>query len=174
MAGDTLTRSEIEMPRYPATALTLAATSLSIPAYAQYLTDSIWFEANKGVVVRKQFRHTGMNSASERTVNISLRDVSTEALPLIRAVPSMVRLFQNYPNPFNPSTVVPFTLEEETIVLMEVFNLLGERVATLVDRKMQRGYHEEPFDGTGLPAGTYFLRLHIPVLTKTLRMILIR
>ncbi|MGA9115520.1 MAG: T9SS type A sorting domain-containing protein [Bacteroidota bacterium] len=74
-------------------------------------------------------------------------------------LPEAFSLEQNYPNPFNPSTTIRFAVPEEASVRLEVFNLLGERLAVLLEGIVQPGYHALPFHGEGLSSGTYFLRL---------------
>ena len=70
------------------------------------------------------------------------------ALPLAalpaRALPARFALGPNYPNPFNPSTIIPYQLPTATHVRLEVFNLLGQRIATLVDGTRPAGFHTPP------------------------------
>ncbi|MCZ6776567.1 MAG: T9SS type A sorting domain-containing protein, partial [Ignavibacteria bacterium] len=82
-----------------------------------------------------------------------LTDVEVEPLPTVYA------LEQNYPNPFNPSTQIQFALPQESRVRLEVFNIIGERVANLVDETRPVGYYSEQFDATGLASGLYFYRI---------------
>lgn len=69
------------------------------------------------------------------------------------------QLYQNYPNPFNISTTIHFDLPHRAQVTLEVFNLLGERVATLVNGMMFMGSYEARWDAGGMPSGVYFCRL---------------
>jgi hypothetical protein len=75
------------------------------------------------------------------------------------SVPETFALEQNHPNPFNPSTKITFTLPKEAQVRLEVFNMLGQKVATLVDEHMEAGYYATTFDATNLPSGVYLYRL---------------
>ncbi|MCX7906232.1 MAG: T9SS type A sorting domain-containing protein, partial [Bacteroidetes bacterium] len=75
-------------------------------------------------------------------------------------VPKEVVLEQNYPNPFNPATQIRFGLPQATEVTLEVYNVLGQRVATLVSgQTLKAGYHTVNFEAAGLPSGTYLYRL---------------
>jgi hypothetical protein len=68
-------------------------------------------------------------------------------------------LAQNYPNPFNPSTVINFTLAKASDVKLAVYNLLGQQVATLLNKHMSAGSQSVVFDASKLSSGVYFYRL---------------
>ena len=94
------------------------------------------------------------------------------------ALPRRFELFQNHPNPFNPSTTIPYQLPAPAHVRLEVFNLLGQRVATLVDEEQQAGLHTAAWNGTdaaGRPvaAGLYLYRLSGSGISGTRRMVLL-
>ena len=93
-------------------------------------------------------------------------------------LPTRFALGQNYPNPFNPGTVIPYQLATDGYVRLEVFNLLGQRVATLVDGEMAAGRYTAAWDardgsGFGVAAGVYVYRLKAGGLTATRRMVLV-
>jgi hypothetical protein len=74
-------------------------------------------------------------------------------------VPTKMVLEQNYPNPFNPSTTVRFGLATSGHVNLEVYSIMGEKVATLVDATLPAGYFSVSFDARKMPSGVYFYRL---------------
>ncbi len=75
-------------------------------------------------------------------------------------VPDQFALHQNYPNPFNPTTTVPFTLAQRSLVTVKIYNILGQEVATLLNRElMDEGLTEVQFDAGNLPSGVYFYHL---------------
>ncbi|MEO1022691.1 MAG: LamG-like jellyroll fold domain-containing protein [Bacteroidota bacterium] len=77
-------------------------------------------------------------------------------------LPFSIELMQNYPNPFNPSTQIEFGIPNRAQVTLEVYNILGRRVATLIDNAtMTSGYHSIPFNATGLASGMYLYRLQV-------------
>jgi len=78
---------------------------------------------------------------------------------LEKPVPTVYSLDQNYPNPFNPATVIDFALPHQSHVKLEVYNIIGQKVATLVDEIRQVGYYSERFDAKNLASGLYFYRL---------------
>ena len=72
---------------------------------------------------------------------------------------SSFELFQNYPNPFNPLTTINFNIPVESKVLLEVYNTLGEKIATLVDSELLAGSYKVNFNGTKISSGIYFYKL---------------
>lgn len=94
-------------------------------------------------------------------------------------VPEVFDLSQNYPNPFNPVTHIQFSLANKAKVKLEVFNVLGQRVKTLVDSDMAPGKHEVIWDGRNdagarVGSGLYFYRLKAGDYVKSRKMILIK
>jgi hypothetical protein len=71
-------------------------------------------------------------------------------------IPAGIRLEQNYPNPFNPSTKIQFTMTRTEFISLEIFNLCGQRVATLVEEEREAGIHTVNFDASNLASGIYF------------------
>ncbi len=89
-------------------------------------------------------------------------------------VPVTAILHQNHPNPFNPRTQITFTLPGASHVRLEVLDLQGRRVASLVDGRMSTGMHSVTFDGRDLPSGMYISRLITDQGTRERKMMLIR
>jgi hypothetical protein len=95
------------------------------------------------------------------------------------AIPYEFSLSQNYPNPFNPSTTINFTLIKTENVRMDVYNVLGEKVITLVDRKMNPGKYSVVWNGHDISgrmaaSGIYFYRLISGKMMKTKKMLLLK
>ncbi len=89
-------------------------------------------------------------------------------------LPSEFTLDQNYPNPFNPGTQINFSLSSSANARLRVFNLLGQEVATLVDRFMEAGQHTVNFNGAHLPSGIYTYRLESGGNVATQKMLLLK
>ena len=94
------------------------------------------------------------------------------------ALPQGFELGANYPNPFNPSTMIPYRLPASMHVRLEVFNLLGQRIATLVDGEQPAGFHTASWDATdaagqAVGAGVYIYRLVSDGQAVSRRMLLI-
>jgi hypothetical protein len=89
------------------------------------------------------------------------------------SLPGTFALEQNYPNPFNPSTLISYEVAAAGQVRLEVFDMLGRRVATLVDGAMPAGQHQVTFDAHALPSGVYVYRLEAGnrMLTRTMMLV---
>lgn len=87
---------------------------------------------------------------------------------------SRLRLEQNYPNPFNPSTLIRFSLDQPSDVVVDVFSSTGQHVARLAEGIRTAGEHRLDFDGGGLASGVYLLRLTTPSYVETRKMTLIK
>ncbi len=93
---------------------------------------------------------------------------------IMEPLPQRYQLAANYPNPFNSTTRIRYALPQETKVRLEVFNILGQRVATLVNRVQKPGYYNILWDVTSLSSGIYFYRLEAGEFTRTRELILLR
>lgn len=90
------------------------------------------------------------------------------------AVPQAFFLDQNYPNPFNPSTTIRFGLPAASHVMVKVFNMLGQEVATLFDGRKNAGVHTLQFEAANLPSGVYLFRVQAGDVVSMKRMVLLR
>lgn len=83
-------------------------------------------------------------------------------------------LSQNYPNPFNPTTTINFAVPRAGQVKLQVFNQLGQEVATLVDEHKAMGRYKIDFNAQNLPSGIYFYRIQAGDFTRTMKAILMK
>jgi len=89
-------------------------------------------------------------------------------------LPKKFILRQNFPNPFNPNTLIDFSVPRKGNVKLEVFNVVGQRVATLVDEQMAAGNYRYDFHASNLPSGIYFYSLTANGVKITKRMMLVK
>ncbi|HEX9652463.1 MAG TPA: T9SS type A sorting domain-containing protein [bacterium] len=78
---------------------------------------------------------------------------------IAETIPEVFSLKQNYPNPFNPNTTIEFELQKAEHVTLSVYNVLGRRVATLVNQRLSPGTYKATFDASGFPSGVFFYSL---------------
>lgn len=94
-------------------------------------------------------------------------------------IPKEYALFQNYPNPFNPQTSIQYDLPKETEVKLTIYNILGQKVKTLVDERQKAGHKQILWDGRNdkgkeVSSGIYFYLLKTPEFKNTKKMMLIK
>ncbi len=97
----------------------------------------------------------------------------------VPGVPAAFSLYQNYPNPFNPLTTIRFDLPADTEVLLSVYNIQGEKIRTLLDKRMEKGRKSVDWDGRmddgkSVVSGVYFFRISAGRFRETRKMILLR
>lgn len=95
---------------------------------------------------------------------------STENRELVREF----SLMQNYPNPFNPSTRIGFSVPQDAHVQLTVHNLLGQKVATLIDERKSAGRHNVTFDASRLSSGLYIYRMQADGFVETRQMLFVK
>jgi hypothetical protein len=98
---------------------------------------------------------------------------------ILAGLPTEFALQQNYPNPFNPITTIKYVVPRPEKVSLQVYNILGQEVITLVNEWQDLGEHEVVWnsrDGFGreLPSGIYFARLRVPGIARTVKMVLLK
>lgn len=85
---------------------------------------------------------------------------TTTAVNSVDIIPKDFSLEQNYPNPFNPSTIIKYSLYKPGFVILTVYNLLGEKISTLVNKYQSTGIYEINFNSSGLNSGVYIYQLN--------------
>jgi len=83
-------------------------------------------------------------------------------------------LFPNYPNPFNSSTIIEFAVGNEEKVSIEIFDLLGRKIDTLVDARLSPGRYKISWSAEGLASGVYFCRMRAGKFISTIKVLLIK
>ncbi|MDP4197614.1 MAG: GxGYxYP family putative glycoside hydrolase [Bacteroidota bacterium] len=113
--------------------------------------------------------------------NISIREPkeTTAVEKIEKKIPNEFHLEQNFPNPFNPVTMIRYNLNESSNVKLDVFDLLGRHVRSLVNAELQKGNYSVRWDGLDdmgqkVQSGIYFYRLSAGQMTETRKMVLLK
>jgi len=94
--------------------------------------------------------------------------------PVSSEIPDRFELDQNYPNPFNPETKITFRIAAKSPVRLNVYDILGRTVQTLINEQLSPGIYRVNFSGSALSSGLYFYRLETNTLTETKKMLLVK
>lgn len=94
-------------------------------------------------------------------INVDTADIPTSIGNYTNEIIRNYTLSQNYPNPFNPKTIISYSMGISSYAKLKVYDVLGNEVKTLVDKKQNAGTYEVEFDGTGLSSGIYFYTLQV-------------
>lgn len=90
------------------------------------------------------------------------------------SLPDRLILYQNYPNPFNPLTTISFNLPVADRVSIDVFDIAGQKILTLLDGRKTAGFHEVRFDASEFASGVYFYRIVTPTKSVIKKMVLMK
>lgn len=112
-----------------------------------------------------QLEHTSANFKSPQIIAVKGEALSEN---------NTFKLEQNYPNPFNASTVIPYALAENARVHLEVFDVMGRRVQTLVNEEQSTGRYTIPFNASDHSSGVYIYRLIVQGESKTGKLLLVK
>jgi photosystem II stability/assembly factor-like uncharacterized protein len=130
---------------------------LSAPLNALHFKDGYgWAVGERGLVLRTEDGSTWIDENTGKTY------------------PNKFSLSQNYPNPFNPSTKIKFALPKADKVKIELYNTLGQREETILNRKMKAGNYDIEFNAENLSSGVYFYRLQAGEFQDAKKMILLK
>jgi len=129
----------------------------------------------------------GADFSSLRLEDVLLVDKDARKIPLGTVgkieeeiqLPKTYSLSQNYPNPFNPITEIRFSLPQPENVSLEIYNIKGQKVITLLEKEMQAGTHTINWDGKNyngeeVASGVYFYRIKAGEFSETKKMLLLR
>jgi hypothetical protein len=103
-----------------------------------------------------------------------LKDFVSDVDPIAEVVPSDYSLEQNYPNPFNPSTTINFSIPVAGFVTLDIYNAIGQKVASLVNETKSAGNYSVDFNASTLTSGIYFYKISSGNFTETKKMILMK
>jgi hypothetical protein len=117
-----------------------------------------------------------LNSASSNTAfrGIALVPILSQTSANDNQIPANSCLLTNYPNPFNPETTIEYRIQQSGFVSLVVYNVLGCKIADLVNEYKQSGKYMITFSGNGSPSGVYYYRLKTGSAFYTMKMLLVK
>ena len=130
--------------------------------YSYILSNFVTPGSNIYIAFREHVTNTKNNGDALLLDRVGVTSLVTDVASSKNSVPKTFVLEQNYPNPFNPSTQITFALVADSRVTLQVYNLLGQVVATLIKNEfLSAGRHKLQFQAEQLPGGIYFYRLQV-------------
>jgi len=132
-----------------------------------YRVETRDFEVDRKGYVYAATRHESVWRTKTNTI---ITDIETNEY----IIPAKFYLSQNYPNPFNPSTTINYSITKPGFVTLKVYDILGNKVATLVNEEKTAGIFEVEFTAKDLSSGVYFYRLRAGNFVKTKKIVLIK
>jgi Secretion system C-terminal sorting domain/Family of unknown function (DUF5689) len=112
------------------------------------------------IALQSQYKSGSPYNSGYQIIPRSLSDIIVTGItPISTTVPEKFSLSQNYPNPFNPSTDIRYSVKENSLVTIKVYNVLGKEVSTLVNETLAPGTYQANFTGSNLSSGVYFYTL---------------
>jgi hypothetical protein len=141
----------------------------------QIITFSVWLDPDmppRQVIVDSLMAiHAGRNG----TVFIpGIIDIGATVVGEDSNIPFEIGLLQNYPNPFNAQTTISYSLQQAGPVTLSIYNIMGQKVATLFDGVQQAGEHKVVWDAGDVTSGVYFGRLESGINKQNIKLILLR
>jgi hypothetical protein len=132
-----------------------------------YDTRDCGFQWAQGIYVKTQEKYGSIVWSSKAAPETGVEDKAVK-------IPESFVLQQNFPNPFNPTTLISYRLLQSGPVKLEVFDISGRLVSSLVDEKQGAGFHSVNFDAKGLNTGTYLCRLKAGSSTAVRKMLFVK
>ncbi len=155
--------------------ITYSPTSGTVPGGGQEVFDVLLDAREIGLGeygVNLVFNHNAISQSD--TLQIRLTVSETGVNPEEATIPFTYSLGQNYPNPFNPTTVIPYSIRDRVRVRLDVYNVLGQRVARLVDGVMDPGQYKSTLNVRDLASGIYFYQIKAGTFSKTRKMVILK
>jgi len=136
--------------------------------------EDFWGDNNGGII--STFWAISSSLSAQHTGRYGEPGVIVTSVPSSAGlIPQVASLRQNYPNPFNPVTTIHYLLPSRGHARLEIVDVLGREIVTLVDQSKEAGNHTATWDATDISSGVYFYRLEVDgTIVKTRKMVFIR
>ena len=129
-------------------------------------------EADKSTTINLE--HQTVNAQNESRFELLITTDGSDGFAGLGDLPDEFTLNQNYPNPFNPTTVISYELPQSANVRLEVYDMAGRQVATLVSGQVAAGRHTVNFDASRLSSGVYLYRLQAGSSVQTRKLTILK
>ena len=116
----------------------------------------------------------GTTYLRKHRVLVDFQSTITGVAQMNSTVPDKFELYQNYPNPFNPSTTIKYDISKQSRVKIEIYDILGRKVATLVDESQKAGSYKTVWNAAHIASGIYFYRLQADSFSETKKLALLK
>jgi hypothetical protein len=143
---------------------------ITLPNITQFIDSTVIVDSAYTYAVIAFNEYGYSDTSNFATIKIG---IVTEFDNLVK-LPIEYSLSQNCRNPFNPTTTIRFTISDVRFTTLQVYDVLGKEIATLVNEEKPAGSYEVSFNATDLPSGIYFYRLQSGSFVETKKMILIK
>jgi hypothetical protein len=125
-------------------------------------------EPGSGAIIEQE------NTGSARFIELYLPEGEVGIGDNSLNIPRSFSMYQNYPNPFNASTTIKYNLNETGNVVIDIYNLLGSKIATLQNGQQPAGNHQVIWEAQGVSSGTYFYKIQAGDQSETRKMVLLK
>lgn len=157
---------QLSVPTFKITNNTIFLSSEYVPIHSASI------QTGQSVIVWAEQNETGeLTAVQVQQVSAELTTVQNENK---ESLPTTYELKQNYPNPFNPSTEISFSISNTEEVSLEVYNMIGQKVAVLINETMNAGYHIVKFNAFNMASGVYLYKLTAGKFVSIKKMILLK
>lgn len=146
----------------------------NLPDYELQMFFGVMVTASAHLQDRMWFATEYYNGPNKKAYMVPWTEAAVSVDEGERTVPMEFHLAQNFPNPFNPSTTIQFAVPEAADVLLEVYNILGQKVATVFEGHTSAGQYSVIFDARDLPSGVYVYTLRSGRFQQSRQMMLIK
>ena len=152
---------------------TLPEDSLYSPLWFVNIYDNADFDMVHDLTSAQMANILAMGAANVNCPVVE-NEYSSAVEPLGNSIPNSFMLDQNYPNPFNPSTTIRFSVPENQLVTLKIYNSIGEKIAEIVNQALPAGNYQVNWNAENNPSGIYFYTLTTNNFKETKKMILLR
>ncbi|MBX3006796.1 MAG: T9SS type A sorting domain-containing protein [Melioribacteraceae bacterium] len=157
---------QLSVPTFKITNNTIFLSSEYVPIHSASI------QTGQSVIVWAEQNETGeLTAVQVQQVSAELTTVQNENK---ESLPTTYELKQNYPNPFNPSTEISFSISNTEEVSLEVYNMIGQKVAVLINETMNAGSHSVKFNAFNMASGVYLYKLTAGKFVSIKKMILLK